>query len=432
MALCSIELNDVEVRAARGQQVIAASPGYALVRKRQIEIGRAAAGQAFLHPRETLNRFWQQLSETPLPGWGKRCRHHADLAYLHLQHVRELAGHPEAAVFAVPGHYGKTELALLLGLCEAAGVKAVGLVDAAVAAGAPHLAPGDYAFLELQQHQALITRLRVTDRIARRGVEIVPGAGRNRLETACVRAIVAAFLVQARFDPLAHAATEQLLYTHLSEWLALLAHRGELRVHVDFRGSRFEARVDRAALDRAAAPLFADIVRQLAPGEQLVTTERVAALPGFAAACRGALELPDDAVFCGLALHEKVFAGGRAASQLVTELPAAPDATVSRAARTTHDRATHLLVNHHAHALAAEPLYLAPRGRLARVRELDAVCRVCAGPDGARIEALDGAHVLVNGMPLAAPAALAAGDHVSFSGAGGSFVAITVLAPDAA
>lgn len=432
MAACSIELNDVEIRAARGPQVIAASPGHALVRKGRIEIGRAAAEQAYLHPRETLSRFWQQLGDAPLPGFGKRCRHHADLAYLHLQHLRELAGHPDSAVFAVPGHYGKAELGLLLGISEAAGMRACGLVDAAVAAAAPHLGPGRYALLDLHQHQAIVTRLEVGETVARRGVETVPGAGRNRFDTAYVRAIVSAFLAQARFDPLAHAATEQLLHTHLPDWLAQLAHAADLRIHVDFRGSRYEARIEAAALARAAAPLFTDILRPRAPDDALVTTARLAALPGFAAACAGALVLPDDAVFCGIAMHERVFGADGRASRLVTVLPASPEAAIAApAAPRGRERATHLLVGPRARPITADPLYLAPRGRLARAPTPDAAGRVFATAEGLRVEALDGAPLLVNGAPLTAPAVLSPGDHLTFDGAGGSFIAIAVLTADA-
>ena len=57
MATCVIDVNDFELRAAVGGEVVAASPGYASAADGQVELGDRAQAQAQLHPRATENRF---------------------------------------------------------------------------------------------------------------------------------------------------------------------------------------------------------------------------------------------------------------------------------------------------------------------------------------------------------------------------------------
>lgn len=437
MKLCFIELNDSEILLAAGGQICARSPGYAVLHKHRIDLGAKALAQAHRHPRETINRFWHELNQAPL-GRGVRYRHHADLAYLHLEHLRELAGKPDAAMFAVPGGYTRDQLALLLGIAQACRLRTIGLLDGAVAGAATTLGAGEYTHVDLQQHQAVITQLLVDSEVRRRAVEVVPDLGLNRFNAACVALIAAAFIAQSRLDPLDYAATEQLLYDHLPEWLGLLATRPELKIHVDFRGARFEATVTAEAVISAAAPLLRQIQSRMPANTWPVMAARVAGLPGCARVFPGALALPEDAVVRGCEAHQALFTAAHARIGLTTELPAAAKTALTPAMRLPPraegpppGAATHILVNHIAYRVTPAPLFLAPRSRIGRERAVDATCRVFGHAGGARLEVLDGAQVLINGAPVTAGADLKPGDHITFGGAGGAFVPISIQDSDA-
>ena len=87
---------------------------------------------------------------------------------------------------------------------------------------------------------------------------------------------------------------------------------------------------------------------------------------------------------------------------------------------------SHLLAQHTAYRLSAQPLYLTPRGAVHTTRGPEAVCVVLKDPNGAQIEVLDSAQVALNGRVISGHCALAVGDHISVPGAMALFVPITV------
>ncbi len=429
MTNCVIEVNDIELRAAVDGEVVASSPGVACAINGQVEIGARALAQAQLHPRATENRFWRDLNTAPLHQFGKRVRHHADLAYLHLEHLRTLARGPSAAVFAVPGSLSHEQLSLLLGIAQACRLKPLALVDSAVAAGAAQLGAGRWAHVDLQQHQAVITGLEVGERVTRGTVEVLPGLGQHAIRQACVQVITAAFVTHCRFDPLHHAATEQLLHDHLPNWLDLLATSAEIRVQLEYRGARFDTRVERAAVARAVAPLLTKLRAALPAGAQAVASYRLAAQPAYAEVFGSVPRLRAAAVFDAL----RVLAPGDASQglKLITELAASSAPTLQAAtADFATGSATHLLDHHTAFALKQTPLYLLARGGCSRTPDPMALCSVAREASGPELHALVDGRVMLNGRPVAGRVALAAGDLVTFTGASALFTAIAVQKDD--
>ena len=430
MATCVIDVNDFELRAALGGDVVATSPGYATAVDGQVELGARALALAQLHPRATENRFWRDLNTAPVQHFGKRVRHHADLAYLHLEQLRTLAGSPQEAVFAVPGSMTHEQLALLLGIAQACRVKPVALVDSAVAAGAAVLGKGQWALIDLQQHQAVITGLAVAERVTRGVVEVLPGLGLNALRQACVQAVTKAFVTHCRFDPLHHAATEQLLFEQLPHWLEMLADHTEIRVQIDYRGARFDTRVERAAIVTAVTPLLARLRAALPAGTRPVASHRLAAQPGFVDLFGAIPVLTAHAVFNGLQVPP--VAGADQGIRLVTELRASstPTINVEQALTTAAGAPTHLLDHHRAAALGLAPLYLLARGGFSRSADATALCAANVGTNGAELQAQDGGRVLLNGRAVSGRVTLSAGDQITFSGTSALFTAITVLPAD--
>jgi hypothetical protein len=244
-----------------------------------------------------------------------------------------------------------------------------------------------------------------------------------------VQVITAAFVTHCRFDPLHHAATEQLLHDHLPNWLALLADNAEIRVQLEYRGARFDTRVERTAVVRAVAPLLTRLRSALPAGAQPVASHRLAAQPAYAEVFGSVPRLRAAAVFDAL----RTLSPGDAAEglKLVTTLPASgtPTLQVATASVSTGD-ATHLLDHHTAFALKQTPLYLLARGGCSRTPDPMALCSVGREANGPELHALVDGRVMLNGRPVAGRVPLAAGDLVTFTGASALFTAIAVQKDD--
>jgi hypothetical protein len=428
-----IDLNDVELRIARGSDELARSPGYATLVNQKVEIGDSGFAHAWLLPRQSNNRYWQALNTTPVTQLGKRVRHAGDLAYLHLEHLRERGGRPDQAIFIVPACYQRTQLSLLLGIAQAAGLAIDALVDSAVAVGAA-LAPGTYTIVEALLHQATITQIAVDQqRAVLLQTEIVPEAGHTHFEQRIIGCIVEAFLKDCRFDPLHDAATEQLLHTHLAQWLALLGERPEIAVSIEYHGARHEARLQRGAIAAAIAPLRLSLAQRAGHGSILLDY-RLARLPGITLDWPGAQPLPANAALTGCADSPDLQNITGQAVGLRRELAIVP--ATSRAApaippRAAHTGATHLLVQHLAYPLTHIPLHLTARGTVQRAVAPDTVANVSLDAGGSKVEVTPDAGVLLNGQRIVGSARLSPGDHLTIAGATSLFVPIAVQGNDA-
>ncbi len=435
MTLVTVDINDAELRVARDTEIVVRTPGYAVLdNTRSLRIGKEAAALAHVHPRKTNDQFWRELNQVPMTRLGKRCRHHADLAFLHLQHARAGAGDPSEAIYTVPGTMNREQLALLLGISDANHMKCVALADSAVAAGAAYLDRGHYTHVVLHRHEAVVTELIVDEHVTRGMVTSVPGLGVNRFNAAAIGRIVDAFITEARFDPLHRAETEQLLYDHLDEWLQMLATRNEIQVNIEYLNARFDARITQAAVIEATTPLFETLLETLSA--PLVADSRLAQLPGFQTSCPAAIALPEDAVFRGVDTHSALLAErSNDGLNLIATLPASDQATLGPPAAASTAPAvpidtnpvTHLLVNHTAYAIGASPLFLSARGHCSRHEHPDSAACATLNEHGAELTVLGHLQVVLNGVPINGTTPIGPGDHIAIPGSGGFFVALTVV-----
>ena len=339
-----IELNDAGVTLATETGILVESPGFAVVDARRVAVGEQAMREARLNPRHTVSQFWQRLSTDPLQTPNPRARTQADLAHAHLLHLWETVGREgEDVIFAIPGHYGREQLALLLGIARACPFRAVGLVDAAVAAAATEATPeGTVLHLDAQLHQTVITRLRADEGIVRERVDDLPVVGLAALRDAWVNLVADAFIRETRFDPLHVAATEQSLYDRLEDWLTALASAAEVPVELDTGSHVYRVTLARERLVEKVAARYQTLVDRLAQergsdGETVVLVgERLARLPGLLDALRSTpgLEpqvLARDATLRGVLAHEARIRGDGDALAFVTRLPRASSAPAPRA-----------------------------------------------------------------------------------------------------
>ena len=214
-----IDLNDAEIRAALDAEVVAVEPGCALLDGDALVTGTEAVRASRLKPRQTFDRYWIELSQDPMAHPHPRAGSHADLAFAQLSSLwRRFGTGVEAVVFVVPGSYRRDQLGLLLGMAEACGMPARGLVDAAVASSwQPH--PGRVlAHIDAGLHGAVLTRLGQEGGVSRETVESSGMVGLSALRERWLGTIANAFLTQTRFDPLHDAGAEQSLFDQLPAW----------------------------------------------------------------------------------------------------------------------------------------------------------------------------------------------------------------------
>jgi hypothetical protein len=423
-----IELNDAALRLADAEAILARSPGYAVVDARRLLVGESARQQARLDPRHTTNQFWHRLSTDPVPHPHPSARSLADLAHAHLL---ELWAEPrgdadEEVIFTLPGTLEREQIALLLGIARECPFRAVGLVDASVAATAGRQ-PDVPAVTHVDAllHEAVVTTLTGDGAWQRTRVVDVPNLGLASLREAWINVIADTFVRETRFDPLHDASTEQTLFDRLDEWIDALAGRAEIDLELQTSSQFHRVSMSRQRLVDKAAPRFAllaDAVAEALPVEgSVLVSAALGRLPGLLEAFADRLGdrtevLAEDAVVRGAMAHESGIRHDGEALRFVTRLPrtstarpepvadAPPPPSPTRAAPPEHaaatdadpDRPTHVLLDHRAWPLAGPRLTL-------------------GGPDGiaaerypARLAVLeqreDGWHLLpVDGGPAMPP-----------------------------
>jgi len=232
-----------------GRQVC--SPGYALLEGDSYRFGETARGSARRQPRYINTRFWWQLGTQPLQPTLGPARHTADLVHAHLLEVHRAAGEPADVVLAVPDSLGRDQLALLLGIAQTCPFRVVGLINRSVLAAEAHADSSDLFHLELQLHQALLTRLSVEDgqiRLVRS--HALPGAGLLALQEAIVERVARSFIQNTRFDPRRKADTEQTLYDGLFRSLEALQTSGETQIDINGYSTRINVEELASVADR--------------------------------------------------------------------------------------------------------------------------------------------------------------------------------------
>ena len=293
MSLKLIELNDLALRVGDASGELAASPGFALLQGKEVILGAAAEEQRRLHPTDSYDKFWHELNMEPLRSRG-RIRHHADLAYSQLIALAREANIDGDVILAVPGHFSREQLGLLLGIAGQCPFRVAGMVDSALAAAAEtehRLEPGHcLVHAALHLHQTLLTRLQRKDgELFVKELVQVPQLGRQQLLDALMRTANQAFIRQCRFNPQHEAASEQQLYSLLTSWTGSGDSRENLVMELNAGASTHTAKLPHdqllAVLHKHYQTLLGSLRPLLeAPGAGILLDQRLARLPGAMAA----------------------------------------------------------------------------------------------------------------------------------------------------
>lgn len=420
MTTAVIELNDSALRLTLADGTSFSSPGYAVVVDDHVHIGDDARRRSRLYPLSSYNEFWHALSEQPLRKPTRHYRHHADLAFAHLQRLHELAGRPSEVLFAVPGDLSRDRLGLLLGLTGASRFRAVGLTDMAVAAAAASAGPGNYSFIDLQLHRAVITRLRVDDEVTRESVTTVPGVGWQRIRDVCASAVTDAFIRTERFDPRAEAATEQALYDYLDVWLESLATHESVALEMEFRGIEYRTQITRTQIARLIQSILDPVRTALGDDRALLLGHALATLPGAKELlATETVAAPGDIATACLAHETRIRRNGEPLA-FVARLPAtstprfAPRNSEPKAQATSSSvraRPTHLLAGSIATAVSGRTRFLDRSGMVTMRSDGNSIAEI-TDDSGLHLRRVAIGAVSLNGRPVVESSRLELGDLV--------------------
>lgn len=357
-----ITLQDHDICVHTPDAVLARSPGFANIAKQKPLFGEAARQEARLHPRQSFNHFWSQLSLDPLVLKNSHFRHSADLAHGHLLSLTSNLSLTDPTVLAVPSHYTRAQLSVLLGVVKTCDIPVSGLVDLALLQA---ISAGSAAqvciIVDLQLHQAVLTSFhRVNGQMQRDQVIQVPASGLLALQDAWTNMLADEFIRQTRFDPKHNAEVEQYLYNQLEPWISQSAVADELLIELNHKGTVHQARITHAAFAQRSRSVFERINREL---EQLGTQDSSLhvlrshlQLPGLTASLAGVSGIDDSLLMASCLGNLDHILKAPEQVQFVTRLPLASG--VASAAHSAQVKLpTHVVLEH-----KALPL---PTGRLA-------------------------------------------------------------------
>ena len=363
MGTAIIDLNDSAIQCQHGD-VFLAAPGYALLTRQGVITGLDAVRKAWLLPQQSHNQYWHQLNLSPLAGANSHARHHADLAYAQLQALYRDANQPEQVIFTIPGNFTADQLSILLGLVKALPFRAVGLVDAAVAAACQTDISGDIIHVDIQLHTSVITRIARGEQVSRHHATQHPDISLKGFYDTWAHFIADRFIREYRYDPMHTAAGEQQLRDLLPGWLQQLSGSEEIEIELSAKQGNFRLNVLRTDLISANSQRWqrlADAIARENQPDAILISHRISALPGAADYIEYAGVLrPDAAITTGLS-HATHIESGADKLAFITTLPAVPPASVEQPTPTTANviaaqqrPPTHVLYQHRAYVIGQQ------------------------------------------------------------------------------
>ena len=265
MSLAIFNLNDAGIQLGLDGDPIRTSPGYAVLNDNELMIGELAAVNTKLFPRWTNSRFWSQLTTSPIQGGTSQIRHHADLAFAHLEELwQPISDKVAQALFVVPGYYSAENLSLLLGMAKECGIPVKGVVDSSVLVASNLPLHRNILHLDIHLHCITLTRLSNTDgSLSRQAVTVVLETGLATLLDRWADIIANQLIQTTRFDPMHDAESEQLLFDLLPGWIKALSDGNMHAFSIDTGNAEHSITISNENLLRACAPLYPEIVQAI-------------------------------------------------------------------------------------------------------------------------------------------------------------------------
>lgn len=353
-----IELNDASIGLGLNGQPLEPSAGYAVLDQKKLMVGNDALRNVKLLPRWTNNRFWYQLGTDGLSNATANVRHHADLAFAHLEQLRDQLN-CEELVIAVPGHYDKAQLGLLLGMCKEAGLPVKSLVDLALLSVVNQPSHGTAIYLDVGLHNISLTTLQVDGVLRQTAHTTLVETGLATYWDRWASLIAEQFIQSSRFDPMHEAASEQQLFDALPNFMSGVGDNRALNFELSLGDVTHTTALSKDQLLGATASAYPTIVQgirqQVPPGQRftLFVSPRLQHFPELASS----LNLIQEADIVNLSANQVIENAHELWSTLVTgqegvtHITTLTTAAKAAPAADTTLSATHLLLGDHAYAL---------------------------------------------------------------------------------
>ena len=287
MSTLAIDINDANLIVADESGILAMEPGYALVADGAVLSGNDAYAQARVKPRESSNRYWENLSLEEGSAGIEGVSNTAQLAFAQLDDLWKRYGGPDKDVLlVVPDYYSREQLGLLLGLAQECNMRVRSLLNAAVAASARAYPGQQLVYLDAGLHRVSATILEQGDDVAARTEKAIDGVGLASLMDLWAKRVAEIFVLSTRFDPFHGAASEQLVYDRLPGWLHTLDEQDRAELQLPHGGKEVSVEVERKQLVGVASGFYRALVQLLAQcrnaGDRLVVqvSHRLLGLPG--------------------------------------------------------------------------------------------------------------------------------------------------------
>jgi hypothetical protein len=288
LSLGIFDISDTGIQVSVGDNPVILSPGYAVLDGDNLLLGDEAIRNARLLPRWTNNRFWDQLNLDPLANGSERIRHHADLAFAHLDELwHDVKNQVDEVILSVPGSYDKQKLGLLLGMTKECGIPVRGVVDAATAAVSEQQPYRCVLHLDVQLHRIVLTELERGIQLRRIENTTVTEIGLYTLMDRWAHTIAQQFIHTNRFDPMHQAESEQVLFDHLAKWIENCNANSSNTFELPLGDITHSVSISGDQLLKACTEIYPQIVQQLrtrSAGEervQLCISHRFRGFPGL-------------------------------------------------------------------------------------------------------------------------------------------------------
>jgi hypothetical protein len=311
MTLIGLEISDAGIIAAAGKPAklleldgqATNSPGYALLQKDRLLLGKEAEGKAHLFPRQIQNHFWDRLDTEPLDQPGKFApQTHAEIVYHHLSRIWQvIKKYGDEIVLVVPDFYNHEQLGLILGIAQELAINIKGFVPMALAASAVACPGKMLIHLDVHLHRIEILYLKQAEHLTIEDSVTTSGKGLIHLYRGWMEMVAQEFVDSTRFDPFHLAASEQELYDRLPGALSHLQHNPSMCFDMIDSATSYNITLTRDLFTRSAESMYAEICRLVekmrnkhGKDKQAVTLQlshRISRLPG----CREMLSTIKDA-----------------------------------------------------------------------------------------------------------------------------------------
>ncbi len=351
MSFKVIELNDKAISVSDETGLLVRSPGFALADGQDVVLGEQAEKQARLKPTNSYNKYWQELN-LDLIEHSSSFRHHADIAFSHLQHLADEADIESDVLIAVPGSFTRQQLSILLGLAQHSPFNITGMVDSALSAALASARAGNMLYADLHLHQVVVTRLTVEEGQLRSHSTVqIPGVGSQHFMDLIMQLATGMFIQQCRFNPQHDAESEQQLYNELPQWLAQAQQEGNLILELNAGDIAHTAKIPMDSLVNSLNGYYKTINEQIAAmathDTQLLVSKALAEKPGFIDSLPASLDLvivDDNAINNTCLEYRDLITRAEQGISLVNTLPL-PDggAAVSSPSQSQAESPTHVL-----------------------------------------------------------------------------------------